>query len=214
MKVLVNQWQNDDLTNLTPDETPLANSEAAMKLYEFAAQQNVPVSLHSNIAAVESSENWGPLESKRHYFDEVLDAFSKNPNTTFIWCHSGISRRIFISDLPEVLDKLLATYNNVYCDISWVIFEDYLVPLRLKGEPDPKFIKLFEKYPNRFMIGTDIVARFSPDRDPNVYKPQVRKYETILKKLRPSTARKMATENAYRLLPKKGMTLQKSCNKF
>ncbi len=94
------------------------------------------------------------------YLPELLNAFNEFPNTTFIWCHAGISRRIVVDSLPVVLASVLATHrNHVYIDLSWVVYEDYVL------EDLSAWTELIEQYPDNFMIGSDAVGRYEGYED-------------------------------------------------
>ena len=89
--------RHDDLTNLTTGERPRANHPALLRIFDFAGEQGIPVSVHHNIAPV--SADGAPRAPI--YLTELLEAFEAAPETTFIWCHAGVSRRIRINNLPR-----------------------------------------------------------------------------------------------------------------
>ena len=95
--------RHDDLTNLTTGERPRANHPSLMRVFDFSGKHGIPVSVHHNMAPVSpSGEIKEPL-----YLPELLDAFTAFPNTTFLWCHAGVSRRIHVPDLPGVIAGVL-----------------------------------------------------------------------------------------------------------
>ena len=50
-------------------------------------------------------------------------------STTFIWCHSGISRRIVVDNLHLWIEEMLGNFGDqLYIDLSWVVFDDYVLP--------------------------------------------------------------------------------------
>ncbi len=59
--------------------------------------------------------------------------------------------------LLPVLTRLLEDYPNLYVDLSCVQ-QPYL--LDDKGVPRKAWVALVEKYPERFMLGSDVVGRF------------------------------------------------------
>lgn len=100
--------RHDDLTNLTTGERPRANHPALMRIFDFAGEHGIPVGIHRNIAPVSVSEvPKGPL-----YLPELIEAFAAFPDTTFIWCHAGISRRVLVDDLPGHFDRMLADHSH------------------------------------------------------------------------------------------------------
>lgn len=78
--------RHDDLTALTSGDTPRANNEAMTRIYHLAAENDLPVMLHSNIT---SKRERNPL-----YLAEVEQPLRNHPHTRFIWAHAGTSKEI------------------------------------------------------------------------------------------------------------------------
>jgi len=109
-----------------------------------------------------------------------------------MWCHAGISRRIVVPNLTGLVDQLLETYPNLWIDLSWVVYDDYVAP---GGKPAPEWVALIEKYPGRFLVGSDQVGHFAT-------LPQtMARYVSLLEKLSADTANKLARDNFLALLP-------------
>jgi predicted TIM-barrel fold metal-dependent hydrolase len=185
--------RHDDLTALTYGETAQPNGVALDPVYDLAAELDLPVSIHSNISSVWKRE---PL-----YLPQMEEAIRKHPNTRFIWCHAGISRRVVVPTLPGEIRRLLATYPNVWIDLSWVVFENYLAP---NNTASADWVDLIEAFPSRFMIGSDKVGRFDN------YEDETLKYNVLLDALKPETARRVARENFLSVLPRRAATLKKA----
>ena len=184
--------RHDDLTNLTTGERPQADHPALFRIFDFAGRFGLPVSIHHNIAAI--SPQGEPRDPD--YLPELLRAFDEFPDTTFIWCHAGISRRIVVDSLPAVLASVLATRrNHVYIDLSWVVYEDYVL------EDLGAWTELIEQYPDNFMIGSDAVGRYEG------YEDMIRKYDRLLSGLTAGAAEKVARDNLLRIMPEDGITL-------
>jgi hypothetical protein len=177
--------RHDDLTSLTYGETSRANNLALDRIYAFAATHDLPVWVHSNISSVWKRE---PI-----YLNEMEEAVRRHPKTRFIWCHAGISRRIVVPTLTTELRRLLAAYPNLFIDLSWVVYETYLLK---DGQPNREWVALIEAFPNRFMIGSDKVGRFGN------YHEEMQKYYIFLDALKPDTARRVASANLLSVLPK------------
>ena len=96
--------RHDDLTNLTTGERPAGNHPALHRIANFAGEFHMPVSIHHNIAPVSPSG----LPREPLYLSEIEELFDEHPNTMFIWCHAGISRRIVVEDMPGVLREVLS----------------------------------------------------------------------------------------------------------
>jgi predicted TIM-barrel fold metal-dependent hydrolase len=102
--------RHDGLTSLLPGEPPRSNSEAMMRIYDFAAEHDLPVMLHSNLTSVRERE---PL-----YAGEIEQAIAAHPRTRFIWAHAGASTEIHRGQGPmpflrPTIERLLAEYDNL-----------------------------------------------------------------------------------------------------
>ncbi|MFO0863500.1 MAG: amidohydrolase family protein [Gemmataceae bacterium] len=180
--------RHDDLSNLIHGEKGRANHIALDPIYKLAAELDLPVSIHSNISSVWKRE---PI-----YLDELKVALTKHPKTRFIWCHAGVSRRIEVPNLTEVIVKMLEAHSNLYVDLSWVVYETNLVK---NGKPNEAWVKLVEDHPDRFMIGSDTVGNFGR------YHKEILRYEVFLDALAPATARKVVLHDNFTwLAPKRG----------
>lgn len=177
--------RHDDLTALTYGEVAHADSISLDPIYDLAAERDLPVSVHSNISSVWKRD---PI-----YLNEIEGAVKKHPKTRFIWCHAGISRRVEVPTLVAELRRMLTTYPNVYIDVSWVVYESDLAP---EGKPSQQWIDLIEAFPKRFMIGSDKVGKFGD------YPTEIRKFDPLLARLKPETARGLAHDNFLSVLPR------------
>jgi hypothetical protein len=188
--------RHDDLTNLTTGERPRANHPALLRVFDFAGEHDLPVSLHHNIAPISPSEEIKePL-----YLPELLDVFNEFPDTTFIWAHAGISRRVHVADLTGRLDRILAAHgDHVVVDISWVVYPDYVLK-DLDG-----WSRLIRKYPDNFVLGSDAVGRFGD------YPGQIRIYDPLFGTLgEPELVEKLASQNFLRIMRHDGVELDAS----
>jgi hypothetical protein len=185
--------RHDDLTNLTTADRPSADHPALRRIYDFAGIHGMPVSIHHNIAPISPSGAF----NKPAYLKELLTCFQEHPGTKFIWCHAGVSRRIVVKDLPGILDGVLASHkSHVYIDLSWVVLDDYIL------KDLASWAELIKKYPDNFMIGSDNVGSL------RAYVSTIRAYDRLLGALGDeAVARKVASENFIRLMPKVGVTL-------
>jgi len=167
------------------------------------------VSIHHNVAPVSHDG----IDRKTRYLDELLRSFTAFPKTKFIWCHAGVSRRIVVDDLVEIIDrKVLANHaDHVLVDLSWVVFENYMIKRDELGQIltdadgdamiRPEWVELIEKYPTNFILGSDKVGDFRK------YRSEIRKYNALLKALSPDARPLVANGNFIRIMPKKGLTL-------
>ncbi|CRM23745.1 amidohydrolase family protein [Pseudomonas sp. 58 R 12] len=183
--------RHDDLTALTSGDTPRANNEAMTRIYHLAAENDLPVMLHSNIT---SKRERNPL-----YLAEVEESVRNHPHTRFIWAHAGTSKEIHrpqvqMDFLLPTLSRLLEAYPNLYIDLSWSMLTPYL--LDEAGKPRPEWVKLVERFPERFMLGSDVVGRF------NKLGKEMRRFDPFLDALPAQVAHKVARDNFLAILPK------------
>jgi len=179
-------FRHDDLTRMIYGRNPTANCASMDPVYEYAAEKNLPIWIHSDIG--------DPISNKPTFLYEMEDAIKNHPKTKMVWCHIGDTRGVDVEGLSEITIRLLKAYPNLYYDISWVVFEQIIAP---EGKPDPEWLAIFEQFPNRFMVGTDKIGGFSD------YVQTIRKYDVLFDALSPETAKKLASENMFELLPKR-----------
>lgn len=141
--------RHDDLTALTYGEPPRADHPAMLRVYDLAAEMNMPVLIHQNMAAASMND---PI-----YLPEMENALRHNRKTKIIWAHVGISRRVDLSNLPEIAADVLKRHANLYFDLSWLVFENYVA--RDDASLDT-WAALLTRHPDRFLIGTDVVGHW------------------------------------------------------
>jgi len=194
--------RHDDASNLTTGERPRANHPAMMRIADFCGEFGLPVWIHHNLAPISR----GNKDTGRRYTSELLELYESCPTTKFIHCHAGVSRRIIVDDLIEIHSAILAKYPNVTLDLSWVVFEQEIVISDCfddEGMPkiNSSWIRLIEQYPDRFMLGSDKVGSFAE------YRTEIRKWDALLKHLKPATQKEIAQENFLRIMPKQGIVI-------
>lgn len=132
------------------------------------------------------------------YLDELKEALAYNRNCMIIWAHIGISRRVEIQNLTKIADDLLSSNKNLWVDISWLVYDYYFLDEfpdnYFDGDTLDDWVKLIEKYPDRFMIGTDKVGHWA------TYPAEVVKYYKLLDQLKPATRDKICRENILSLV--------------
>lgn len=185
--------RHDDLTALTYGEPPRANHPALLEVYDLAADYAMPVLIHHNIT--------GSYMAEPIYLKEMQEALAHNRKTNIIWAHVGISRRVEIPDLPQITGSMLADNPNLYFDISWVVFDDYI---NKDARSLDTWAALFESWPDRFLVGSDKVGRWA------TYPKEITKYHTFLKLLSENTRRKVSSDNVLSLLKTREAALRKT----
>ena len=121
--------------------------------------------------------------------------FRRHPNTTIIWAHTGMGRVVRpIKNHAAQLAEILADpqFSHVYFDISWDEVAKYVV-----SSPEATRITadLINRYPDRFLFGTDEVAPSKPGEYLKVYY----QYGPLWKLLDGKTGEKVRKGNYERL---------------
>ena len=185
--------RHDDLTALTYGEAPHVNSETFKAIFDLGAEYDLPVLVHHNIT--------GQSMDDVIYLDEMKEALAYNRDCKIIWAHMGLSRRVNVDNLSEIMDEMLADNDNLYVDISWVVFDDYYLEGDIDRVKDPerlnKLVNIVNKYPDRILIGTDKVGHWE------TYPKDILKYYILLDRLSPEVAQKICRDNALSLIRKK-----------
>ncbi len=79
-----------------------------------------------------------------HSDEKAVDIlFEHNPKSKIIWAHTGFTTE------PEIIETYLNKYPNLWCELS------YRYDVTQEGMIKPSWKKLFEKYPGRFVVGSD-----------------------------------------------------------
>ena len=139
------------------------------RLLDFATEVGLVVLIHNDIDTPFSKEGEPPA-----YFEQIKAVFKRHPKTTFIWAHMGIGRVVRpVRDQAAIIQQILEdpSLNHVYMDISWDEVAKYLVST---PEETKATAALINRYPDRFLFGTDEVAPPTQEKYAKVfyqYKP-------------------------------------------
>jgi predicted TIM-barrel fold metal-dependent hydrolase len=118
----------------------------------------------------------------------------RHPETTIIWAHTGAGRVVRpVQHHAEVLEAMLKdpAFGNLYFDISW----DEVAKYFTSPEAIAVAADLINRYPDRFLFGTDAVAPH--DRDE--YLKTYRAYEGLWPRLTPEASHKVRIGNYERI---------------
>jgi hypothetical protein len=135
------------------------------RIFEFCAESGLLVILHNDIDMPFAKQGVEPV-----YLKQLKDVLRRHPDTTIIWAHTGLGRVVnpqrsiasagtaqrspgHIDMLEDILSD--PAFGHVYFDISWDEVAKYVVatPDSLQRSAD-----LLNRYPERFLFGTDNVA--------------------------------------------------------
>lgn len=119
-----------------------------------------------------------------HADDEALEIlFRHNPQARIIWAHTGFSTS------PEKVESYLKRYPALWCELS------YRYGITVGGRLTPEWRRLFETYPDRFLIGSDTWV----DERWASYGTIIAGYREWLDQLPRAAAEQIAFRNAERL---------------
>jgi Amidohydrolase len=170
------------------------------RILDFAREAGLVVIIHNDMDrpfAKESDTGPHPLPdgSGPMYLDQMKALFRRHPGTTIIWAHTGMGRVVRpIKNHAAILAKILADpqFKDVYFDISWDEVAKYIVatPESTKIAAD-----LINRFPDRFLFGTDEVAPVDQARYTKIYY----QYEPLWRLLDPEASRKVRLTNYERI---------------
>jgi hypothetical protein len=160
------------------------------RLLDFAGQVGLVAIFHNDIAMP-----FTKTDRQRFYFEQARDALARHPDTVIIWAHTGLGRVIqpqgqHLQFLEEILSD--PKTRNVYFDISWDEVAKYVV----KDEQTvAATAALINRYPDRFLMGTDWVAPTSAEKYFSLYDM----YRPLWAKLTPEASADVRLCNYLRL---------------
>lgn len=168
------------------------NSYLMFKIVDLAARFDVPVVIHA--------------EAEPQTCEQMRWLLNRSPNTKIIWehnCGRGPAAQIaeFLKNYPNLicgLGQMAVPLTNPYgYGTGWPAerSKHITVVQYPDGRINRKMQDLFEAFPDRFIIGTDIAHPFQYSR----YNDMIIAFRRLLSQLEPETARKIGYENAERL---------------
>jgi len=163
---------------------------AVDRILDFAAEVGLVVILHNDIVM--------PFQKKeraRAYIDQARDLLRRHPRTTIIWAHTGLGRVVQpIAGHLDVLEEMLRdpAFAHLHFDLSWDQVAKYVVAT---PEATARTAALIDRYPDRFLFGTDEVAPATQEAYLRVF----HQYEPLWKALQPETSQKVRKGNYERL---------------
>jgi predicted TIM-barrel fold metal-dependent hydrolase len=155
-------------------------------ILSFCEEVGLAVILHNDV------DDPFPKPGTPNYLDELKKVFRRHPGTTIIWAHVGLGRIVAPpQDYAKFIEPILTdpTLKHVHFDISWDEVAKY-VSATEKGLENTA--NLLNKYPDRFLFGTDNVAPASQEKHLKVYYM----YDPLWAKLTPQ-AREMVCKGNY-----------------
>jgi hypothetical protein len=172
------------------------------RILDFAGEAGLLVLIHCDVDVPFAAPNRKPV-----YLMQMTELLRRHPNTTIIWAHTGLGRVVRpagdrdTDDGPirnrnhvEMLADLLQdpALKNLYFDISWDEVAKYAIS---SEETKEKMVTLLNRFPDRFLFGTDVVA--PPDQAADLRVFQL--WEPIFARLAPEASLAVRKKNYERL---------------
>jgi hypothetical protein len=160
------------------------------RILDFAAETGLVVLIHNDMDVP-----FADGRSKPAYLDQAKAVLQRHPGATIIWAHTGMGRIVRpLKDHVTHIDEILRDprFSHVNFDLSWDEVAKYII-----SSPDVVKIAatLINRYPDRFLFGTDEVA----PPDSQKYKKVFYQYEPLWSALDPETCRKVRLGNYERI---------------
>lgn len=117
------------------------------------------------------------MDAREKRVTEMERLLASDRRSTWLWAHAGDAR-------PALLRRLLRVHPNFYLELSGRAFDIM---------NDAEWKVLLDEFSDRFVLGTDAFNL-------QIFVVKIGRWRKVLKLLSPATARKLAHQNAERLL--------------
>ena len=148
-------------------ETASLTNPALDRILEFAAQAGLVVILHNDIDMPFAKQDTEPV-----YLAQIKALLKRHRNASIIWAHMGLGRIVHPVQVSAeaaernpgqlgIVEAMLVDpeLSHVNFDISWDEVAKYAVAT---PESIKRVVTILNKYPDRFLFGTDTVAPSGP----------------------------------------------------
>ncbi len=181
-------------------ETASLTNPALDRILDFAAEAGLVVILHNDIDMPFAKTDAEPV-----YLTQMKALLTRHPKTSIIWAHTGLGRVVHPAEVSEgraerppnhveIITAMLAdpALAHVNFDISWDEVAKYAVA---SPEVEARVAAMFNKYPDRFLFGTDTVAPSGPAP----YYAVFDMWAPVFRLLTPDASRKVRKGNYQRI---------------
>lgn len=171
-------------------EVASLTNPALDRILDFAKEAGLVVILHNDIDMPYPKAGQEP-----YLLNQITALFKRHPGTSIIWAHCGLGRVVRpITDQLKMVEYALSdpALRHVHIDLSWEEVAKYIMN---SSESVRTIAALINKYPERFLMGTDEVAPASQEQYLKVYYM----YAPLLKLLTPDAKGKLLKGNYEQL---------------
>jgi hypothetical protein len=160
------------------------------RIFKLSAEVGLVSILHSDLDVPFPKEGALPA-----YLEQMKNLLRRHPQATIIWAHTGMGRIVRpVKHHADAVEEIIKdhAFDNVYFDISWDEVAKYFV-----SSPEATRIAadLINRYPDRFLFGTDEVSPANQQTYLKVYY----QYDPLWDLLTPETRQKVRKGNYERL---------------
>jgi hypothetical protein len=148
-------------------ETASLTNPALDRILDFAAESGLVVIMHSDI-----DMPFAKVDAEPVYLSQMKAVLKRHPTASIIWAHVGLGRIVHPVQVSAeaaerdpnhigLVEAMLSdpTLNHVNFDISWDEVGKYAVSSPATAT---RVAAMLNKYPDRFLFGSDTVAPASP----------------------------------------------------
>jgi len=160
------------------------------RVFDFAAESGLVVILHNDVDRPIAAKGAEPV-----FLTQLKDLFRRHPKTTIIWAHVGLGRIVHpVENHIGMLETMLGdpAFDHVCFDISWDEVAKYVVS---SPEATKRTADMLNRYPDRFLFGSDTVAPSSPEK----YFAVFEMYQPLWDQLTPEASEKVRKGNYERI---------------
>ncbi|HET9234281.1 MAG TPA: amidohydrolase family protein, partial [Candidatus Eisenbacteria bacterium] len=123
------------------------------RIFEFAAEVGLVVLIHNDVNRPFGRKGETPV-----FIQQFRELLRRHPKNSVIWAHTGLGRIVQpVEGHLAMLERILEdpVFARVNFDISWDEVAKYVVA---SPEATRRTADLINRYPDRFLFGTDTVA--------------------------------------------------------
>ena len=134
-------------------EVPSLADPALDRILDFAGKVGLLVILHNDMDTPFPDQGAKPT-----FLAPMRTLLRRHPRTRIIWAHIGLGRVIRpVKDHLQIIEGILKDpgLRHVYFDISWDEVAKYLETTPTTAQ---RSARLINRYPDRFLFGTDLVG--------------------------------------------------------
>ncbi|WP_237068345.1 amidohydrolase family protein [Microbulbifer guangxiensis] len=170
------------------------------RVFDFAGEVGLVVILHNDIDIPFAKEGATPV-----YLEQIKETLRDHPETSIIWAHTGLGRVVHPAQASasatersprhlEIIEGMLRDpkLKHVNFDISWDEVAKYAIA---SPEAIERTARMLNKYPDRFLFGTDNVAPADQETQLKVF----HMWDPVFAKLSPEAKEKILKGNYERL---------------